>query len=1031
MSLPTGTNLGPYEILSRLGSGGMGEVYRARDVRLGREVAIKVLPETSARDGEALRRFEQEARSASALNHPNIITIYEIGSHCVGQETIWYIAMELVEGESLRKILFRGPVPTEKLLDIAVQGTTALAAAHAKGIVHRDLKPENILISREGRVKILDFGLATSAILEGPENEATLNCAPDLMTRPGTILGTVGYMSPQQAAGDKVDFRSDQFSFGAIIYEMATGKRAFEECSPVETLAAILRDEPESIGHFNPQVPPPLQWTVKRCLAKKPADRYTSTEDLARDLTIMRDHMGEAVVEAPGASSPRQLPTQRNTLVGRETELGAVKNLLLRDDIRLITLTGPGGTGKTRLAVQLAEDAGDQFAGGVWFAGLASALDSGLVISAIAQALEVRASSNRPLMEDIKEHLGRLPRALLVLDNFEQVLAAAPVVTELLGASLALKILVTSQAPLHIYGEQEFQVPPLALPDHNSRHPVELLSEYPAVALFVQRARTVKPDFALREDNASAVVEICARLDGLPLAIELAAARVKVLTPAAILGRLESRLRLLTGGALDLPERQQTLRRAMDWSYELLTAEEQKLFRRLAVFVGGFTLEAAEAVASVGDLDLDVFDGIASLVDKSLLQQMGESAGEARFGMLGTMREYGLERLTAIGEDVATRRAHAAYILIMAEDGAPHMAGGAMQPIWLERFFSEHDNIRAALGWLIRTGNADWGLRLARALSQFWLEHAHPTEGRDWIAALLKLPGGSAHMRMWILGVANTLCGLQGDFASGLEFTRESLAIAREHDDRSAIAANLNNLAVTQSLMGNHSAAKEYCAEALRAWEDLGEPASAARILSNLADISKAEGDYAGARSLHEQAFARFQVLDDSSGMAWSLNHQGDVARAQGDVPAARRVYEQGLTIFRERNDGPGVASSLHDLGRLASEEGDHVHAQTLFAESMRISRQLGRKQDIAGLLEEMARSATRQGNWERGLRLAGSATALRQKIGASLAPIEKVKLDADLEPARRGLPEAAVTTAWMRGWAQSPDEAIEYGLAG
>ena len=787
MLFPSGTILGPYEILFPLGAGGMGDVYRARDTRLGRDVAIKVLPETRARDRGALRRFEQEARSASALNHPNIITIYEIGNHPVGQETIWYIAMELVEGQSLRQILSNGPVPTQKLLDIAVQAAGALAAAHAKGIVHRDLKPENILVNREDRVKVLDFGLATPAALEEWNQQGTLSCAPDLMTRPGTILGTVGYMSPQQAAGEKVDFRSDQFSFGVILYEMATGKRAFERRSTMETLAAILRDEPESIGQLNPQIPPPLQWTVKRCLAKKPADRYASTEDLARDLAIVRDHMGEAVVEAPAAPSPRHLPPQRNTLVGRERELEAAKKLLMQDDIRLITLTGPGGTGKTRLAVQLAEDVAEQFAGGVWFAGLASILDSGLVVSAIAQALEVRASGNRPLVEDIKEHLRLSPRALLVLDNFEHVLAAAPVVTELLGASRELKILVTSRAALHLYGEQELQVPPLALPDPRSLCPVELLSEYPAVALFVQRARAVKPDFTLGEENAAAVVEICARLDGLPLAIELAAARVKVLTPAAILGRLESRLRLLTGGARDLPERQQTLRRAMDWSHELLTGEEQKLFRRLAVFVGGFTLEAAEAVANAGeDLDLDVFDGVASLVDKSLLQQTGESAGEARFGMLETIREYGLERLAASGEEAATRRAHAAYFLVMAEDGAPHMAGGAEQAQWLERFFSEHDNIRAALGWLTRTGNADWGLRLALALSQFWLEHAHPTEGREWIAALLKLPGGSAPMRMRALVVAIALCNRQGDFASAIELTRECLALAREQGDRPA-----------------------------------------------------------------------------------------------------------------------------------------------------------------------------------------------------------------------------------------------------
>src|SRR5690349_2758171 len=445
MRLSADTILGPYEILAPLGSGGMGEVYRARDTRLGREVAVKVLPENRARDREMLRRFEQEARSASALNHPNIVTIYDIGSHPAGPETIWYIAMELVEGQSLRQILSGTPVPTQKLLDIAVQTAGALAAAHAKGIVHRDLKPENILVNREDRVKVLDFGLATPAVSEEWRNQATMSYTPELMTQPGTILGTVGYMSPQQAAGEKVDFRSDQFAFGVILYEMATGKRAFQRGSTAETLAAILRDEPESMGRLNPLVPPPLQWMVKRCLAKKPADRYASTAELARDLTIMRDHMEEAMAEPSAASSPRHLPPQRNTLIGRERELEAARKLLTQDDIRLVTLTGPGGTGKTRLAVQLAEDIAEQFPGGVWFAGLASILDSGLVVSAIAQALEVRASGNRPLVEDIKEHLRRLHGALLLLDNFEHVMAAAPVVTELLGASRDLKILVTSR----------------------------------------------------------------------------------------------------------------------------------------------------------------------------------------------------------------------------------------------------------------------------------------------------------------------------------------------------------------------------------------------------------------------------------------------------------------------------------------------------------------------------------------------------------------------------------------------------------
>jgi predicted ATPase len=1029
MPLLPGSSLGHYEILSLLGWGGMGEVYRARDTRLRREVAVKVLTEARARDQEALRRFEQEARSASALNHPNIVTIYEIGSHPVGSETIWYIAMELVEGQSLRELLAAGPMPAARLLDIATQAAGALAAAHAKGIVHRDLKPGNILVNREGRVKLLDFGLATPVTAPVPEGLDTLTASPDQMTQPGVILGTVGYMSPQQAAGERVDFRSDQFSFGVILYEMATGRRAFERRSAVETLAAILRDEPESIGHINPHIPPPLQWTVKRCLAKKPEDRYASTEDLARDLTIVRDHLTEV---ATPATAPRALPPQRNPLVGREPELQAARQLLLEQGSRLVTLTGPGGTGKTRLAVQLGEDLAGQFPGGVWFVGLASVLDPGLVLSAIAQALEVRASGGKPLVEDLKDHLRRMPRTLLLLDNFEHVLVAAPLITELLEASRTLQILVTSRAVLRLYAEQELQVPPLALPEPGTRPPVELLSQYPAIALFAQRARAVRPDFALTAENAEAVAGICARLDGLPLAIELAAARVKLLAPAAILSRLESRLRLLTGGARDLPERQQTLRRAMDWSHELLTAAEQKLFRRLAVFVGGFTLEAAEAVSNAGeDLDLDVFDGVASLVDKSLLHQAGETAGEARFGMLETIREYGLERLVAAGEEATTRRAHAAYFLVMAEDGGPHITGGPEQALWVERFFAEHDNLRAALAWLTRTGNVNWGLRLVGGFSQFWMEHAYPAEGRERIAELLKLPGGSMALRVRAAGVAVSLCNRQGDFSSALELLEENLPAVRAEGDHQAIAAWLNGLAVTHSLLGNLSAAKELGLEALQVWEELGDPASAARMLSNLADFSKSEGDYERARRLHEEAFARFQALGDRPGMAWSLNHQGDVARAQGDTPAARNYYERGLAIFREIQDGPGAASSLLDLGRLASEVGEHSRADALFAESLRISRQLGRRWDVAGLLEEMARSSARQGAWERSLRLAGAAGAIRQRIGAPLAAVEKVRLDADLDPARRGLPAADATTAWMRGWAMSPDEAITYGLEG
>jgi predicted ATPase len=720
------------------------------------------------------------------------------------------------------------------------------------------------------------------------------------------------------------------------------------------------------------------------------------------------------------------LPVQRTGFVGREKEVAAAKELLLRD-ARLVTVTGPGGIGKTRLALQVATGLVERFPGGTHFVPLASLSDPGLIASVIVQTLGIREGGPQSPLEVLKQNLQDSLRApmLLVLDNFEHLVQAAPTVADLLAISPHLKIMVTSREALHVYGEHEFPVPPLMLPDVRSMPPVEALSQYPAVALFVQRAVAVKPDFDLTRENAPAVIEICARLDGLPLAIELAAARVKVLSPSSLLARLASRLQLLTGGSRDLPQRQQTLRAAIDWSYDLLTAPEQKLFRRLSVFVGGCSLEGAEAACDTrGDLGLDLLDGVASMVDKSLVQQIDLPTGESRFVMLETIREYGLEKLAASGEEALTRRAHAAYCLVLAEEDPTGQSGEE----WLEQFAFEHANFRAALEWLIETGDAKWGLRLGAALFRFWEMREYFAEGRDSLGKLLKLPAAAAptKARARALFAAGALASEQGDYAAADALIGESLDIARQSGDKQAAAVSLNALAIISRDRGDLSIARSLLEQSLMLWRELGDQKSVARSLSNLANIVKMQGDNAGAGSLYAEGLSIFRRIGDWTGVAWSMNYQGDVARDQGDSAAARTIYEQSLAIFRELDDRWGIAGTLADLGSLAREQGNYPTANSMYRESMKLFHELGHQRGIARLLEYFACSAAAQLESERSLRLAGAAAALRKNIGAPLTSAEGAKLEASLHSARQALTNAVGDAAWLRGWDTPVEKAIE-----
>jgi len=1019
-ALASGTRLGPYEIKEPVGTGGMGEVYRALDTRLGRTVAVKVFPDRLLQKPELRQRLDHEARTISKLSHPNICTLHDIG-HQGGMD---FLVLEFVEGKTLREVLTSSVLPIRKVIPMAVQIADGLAKAHELGIVHRDLKPENLMVSDE-TIKILDFGLAKLAI--NAENLSDSCTTAAALTEPGMILGTVAYMSPEQASGRELDFRSDQFSFGTVLYEFATGKHPFRRRTQTQTLLAIAAEEPEPMNSLNPEVPPPLWWVVERCLAKEPEKRYFSTRDLARDLVAIRDRVSD-LHQKRVETRPSNLPISGTALIGRDKELTAAKEQLLRSGVRLITVTGPAGIGKSRLALEVARDVAEHFPSGAYFVPLAAVTDSGSLANVISQTLGVREVGGRPQLETLKEYFQNALSApmLLLIDNFEHMVAAAPTLAELMGVAPHLKLLVTSRAALHVYDEHEFPVPPLALPDAKSLLPVEVLLQYPAISLFTQRAAAVKPDFTLNQDNAAAVVEICSRLDGLPLAIELAAARSKLLSPSAIRTRLASRLQLLTGGARDLPARQQTLRQAIGWSYDLLNVPEQTLFRRLSIFVGGCTLEGVESVCDTKqDLGLDVLDGMASMVDKSLVRQIEQADGEPRFVMLETIREYALEKLAASGEDAQTRRAHAAYCLVLAEEGSAQDFT-VKQTKWLERFELEHDDFRTALDWLTETGNIEWGLRLGVALFRFWEMREYLAEGREQLDKLLKLGGsGAPNARLRALFAAGVLAGEQGDYVVADGLLKESLNIGRLLQDKRSIAVSLNALAVTARDRGELADSRALFEESLAQWRELHDPLAVARALSNLADVVKLEGDYTHARALYEECLSIFRQLGDGTGVAWVLNHQGDVARDQGHSDAAQLLYEESLGIFRELQDRWGIAGALADLGHLAREQGDCRTADSLYRESIATFQALEHKRGIARLLESFACSAAAQSDSDRSLRLAGAAAALRQSIGAPLTAVENAKLERGLEPARRALTTPTGRTSWLEGWVMPIEKAI------
>lgn len=959
-----------YKLERVLGVGGMATVYLAQDTRHHRQVAIKLLrPELGRAVGAD--RFLREITTTANLRHPNILPLFDSGE---SDGQLFYV-MPLVEGESLRDRISRGAIPVHEAFRITDEVADALHYAHTRGVVHRDIKPENIMLEN-GHAVVADFGIAHLA-------ESTTST--DRMTRVGTALGTPHYMSPEQASGDVIDGRSDLYALACVMWEMLTGAPPFNAPTLMAVLMKHAVEPVPSLEISRPDIDIGVRNAIQRALSKAPDERFASLQEwraaLSPGLTYTLQGTSPAI-----ASIDKPAPTFSTVLLGRDDALAAA-DASLAAGARLLSVTGYGGTGKTRFAAALQQRVLPRYKGGAAFVSLAAVTDANEVLPTVATSLDITEAHGRSAGDSIATLIGDRP-VLLVLDNLEQVIEAADGIGALLTKCPRLQVVATSRRPLRIGLETELALPPLDLPVSGS--PLAALSACPSVALFVQRAERVKPGFAVTAANAEAIAGICRALDGLPLALELAAARVRILEPAALLQRLDHALDLLTSGDRDLPLRQRTLRATISWSYSLLAETEQRLLRRLSVFHEGWTLDALESVCYAEADRWAALDDLGSLVEKGLVRVAPN--GE-RFGLLETIRAFAAEQLHAGGEVELVRRRHADHYLAVAIAVDAGILGTTQRES-MARGKSENANFFAALAFLLsmaRLGDADAtekGLHLAGSLGWFWHITGQHLAGQSAVEELLAMVANNAPTRgralaRWTSGIVSASTG---ELPKAFESFSGMIADATLLGDDALIGWACSCTGYTQLGLGQFVDAGVTLERALDYNHRVKHDFWYALAKSFLGFQRFIVGDSDSGLSMLQDARRIQMRIGDAEGGGMTLSFLAQMQFARGDIAQAVEFYRQAETDFTTVGDKPEIARVRGEMAYLALSAGDHADARRLFLRALRTNDEIGSPAGIGQALLGLAATESAVGNEPLAVRLAAAAESRSRSAGVVIA---------------------------------------------